>query len=65
MHQAFFDLAAKVRPSDDFLSGIAALFEADAAQRFPVEHLWQEVILLCRRQPGEAATDIRQLPGLL
>ena len=62
MNHAPLDLAAVLRARDDFLAGIAALAEVDAAERLEVHHLRHELVLGRARDERPARADFLQRP---
>jgi hypothetical protein len=58
-------LAAVLRARDDFLAGIAAFLEVDAAEDLEVHHLRHELVLRRRGDERAAGADFLQVPGFL
>ena len=58
-----FDGTEILRARDDFLSGIAALGEADAAEQFEIDHLGHEQRLRFRDDPRNAVVEVEAGPG--
>src|SRR6185295_5898628 len=64
-HHAPLHLAAVLRARDDFLAGIAAFLEVDAAEGLEVHHLRHELVLRRRGDQRPPGLDLLQVPGFL
>ncbi len=53
-----------MRAGDDFLAGVAAFFEADAAQQVDVEHLRHKVLVRGTIDLWQSGPDVLQMPVL-
>ena len=60
--QPFLEAAEVLHPRDDFLPGIAALFEVDAAEQVPVGGLRDEQVRRRRRDHRHAGRDAEPAP---
>src|SRR5207344_343256 len=63
-HHAALHFAAVLGARDDFLPGIAALLEIDAADLLEVDHLRHELILRRRGDQRPPGADLIERPGV-
>ncbi len=60
--QAALEAAEILHAGDDFLAGIAALLEADPADRLQVDHLWDEQLAGSAEHLADACAHLAEQP---